>query len=70
MPKMPRTPKQAVTFNIQVLAPWRQQLIVGRAGPKPLLANAITALREAPEWTGILLFNAFHQRVVLRGKAP
>jgi predicted P-loop ATPase len=67
---MPRSPKQAAGFNNAVLAPWRQQLIFGRAGPKPLLANAFTALRDAPAWAGILCFNAFHQRVVLRGKAP
>jgi predicted P-loop ATPase len=67
---MPRTPKQAAAFNTSVLAPWRQQLIFGRTGPKALLANAITALRDAPAWAGILWLDAFHQRVVLRGQAP
>ena len=71
MPRMPRTPKQAAAFNKAVLAPWRRQLILGAQGnPKPLLANAITALREAPEWAGILWFDAFHQRTIIRGRAP
>ena len=38
--------------------------------PKPLLANAITAFRHAPEWAGLLAFDAFHARTMLRGRAP
>jgi predicted P-loop ATPase len=50
---------------------WRENLILTEKGsPKSLLANAITAFREAPEWLGILAFDAFHQHTVLRGKAP
>src|SRR3977135_2341065 len=52
-------------------APWRGNLIMTEKGsPKSLLANAITAFREVPEWTGFLIFDAFHQRTVLRGTAP
>ena len=50
---------------------WKQRLLLtDKHKPKALLANAIIALREAPEWTGLLWFDAFHQRTVLRGKAP
>jgi len=39
---------------------WRDLLILNRDGtPKPLLANAITALRHAPEWNGVLAFDHF-----------
>jgi predicted P-loop ATPase len=39
---------------------WRANLIVNNAGqPRALLANAITALREAPEWSGVLALNEF-----------
>jgi predicted P-loop ATPase len=71
MPNMPRSRKAAIAFNNNVLAPWRHQLIFTRSGnPKGLLANAITALRDAPAWANILWFDAFHQRTVLRGRAP
>jgi len=41
-------------------ADWRAALIVNdHGGPRPLLANAIMALREAPEWAGVLAFNEF-----------
>jgi predicted P-loop ATPase len=50
---------------------WRSLLIVdGKRMPRPLLANAITALRNAPEWQGLLWFDAFAQRTMLRGAAP
>jgi predicted P-loop ATPase len=39
-------------------------LIVNKDGaPKPLLANAITALRLAPEWQGVLAFNEFSELI-------
>jgi predicted P-loop ATPase len=37
---------------------------------RPCLANVIIALRTAPEWQDILWFDAFHNRVVLRGVPP
>ena len=50
----PADPERAAEAN------WRDNLIVNRWGtPKPILANAITALRFAPEWTGVLAFNEF-----------
>jgi predicted P-loop ATPase len=50
---------------------WRASLILSEKGsPKALLANAITAFREAPEWASFLAFDAFHQHTILRGKAP
>jgi putative DNA primase/helicase len=37
--------------------------------PRPLLANAITALRYCPEWDGVLAFNEFSLYTVVK-KAP
>jgi predicted P-loop ATPase len=51
-------------------AAWRDQLLLNLNGTvKPVLANAITALRNAPEWAGVLTFNEFSSDVVLQ-KAP
>jgi predicted P-loop ATPase len=41
-----------------------------RGTPKSLLANAITALRSAPEWAGVLGYNDFSLTVVAVGAAP
>ncbi|MCL4850046.1 MAG: bifunctional DNA primase/polymerase, partial [Bryobacteraceae bacterium] len=50
---------------------WREHLIVNRdGGPKPLLANAITALRMAPEWAGVLAFNEFSLGTVALKPTP
>lgn len=50
---------------------WRSFLVVNKDGqPKPLLANAITALREAPEWAGVLAFNEFSLGTVALKSAP
>jgi predicted P-loop ATPase len=39
---------------------WREKLITSRQGiPKPVVANAITALRLAPEWQAVLRFDEF-----------
>jgi hypothetical protein len=44
---------------------------VNRDGnPKPILANAITALRQAPEWAGVLAFNEFSLATVALKPAP
>ena len=58
--------------EVQKSADWRHLLITrDKSGaPRPLLANAITAFRSAPEWEGLLWFDAFHQRTMLRGRAP
>ena len=48
---------------------WRKRLVVTAKGkPKALLANAIIALKYAPEWDGVLGFNEFSlDTVVLKG---
>jgi predicted P-loop ATPase len=49
---------------------WRSNLLTNEKGfPKALLANAITALRWAPEWAGVLGFNEFSLGTVAL-KAP
>jgi predicted P-loop ATPase len=49
---------------------WTDQLIRGKNGPRAILANAITAFRDAPQWDSILWFDTFRQRTTLRGKPP
>jgi len=50
---------------------WRANLIVNNQGaPRPLLTNAITALRFAPEWAGVLAFNQFSLGAVALGPPP
>jgi predicted P-loop ATPase len=42
------------------LSGWRAALLLSRKNtPKPLLANALIALREAPEWQGVLAYDEF-----------
>ena len=50
---------------------WRQLLILTPTGkPRPLLANAIIALREAPAWHGVLAYNEFRRETVIEGHPP
>ena len=50
---------------------WRALLLMNRdLKPKAILANAITALREAPEWAGVLAFNEFSLGTVALKSAP
>jgi hypothetical protein len=42
------------------LSGWRAVLLLSRKNaPKPLLANALIALRHAPEWEGVLAYDEF-----------
>src|SRR5207249_3485743 len=44
---------------------WYAELIRNDKGaPKALLANAITVLRNAPEWQGVLAYNQFFLNTV------
>ncbi|MBR1156012.1 virulence-associated E family protein [Bradyrhizobium sp. JYMT SZCCT0428] len=50
--------------------PWREHLLLTNTGtPKPLLANAITALRAAPPWHGVLAYDQFAMETIV-GDAP
>lgn len=50
---------------------WRSKLICTKEGTvKALLANAITALRLAPEWADALSFNEFSWQVIQDRPAP
>lgn len=50
---------------------WKSNLIISQDGtPKALLANAISALRNAPEWRGVLAFNEFTLDVVAMKSPP
>ena len=50
---------------------WTTMLLRSKEGRiKPLLANAITALRSAPEWQGILAFDEFGNRAHKKSAPP
>jgi len=50
---------------------WHSALMVTERGSvRPILANAITALRLAPEWAGVLEFNDFSLGTVTRRLPP
>jgi predicted P-loop ATPase/DNA primase len=50
---------------------WRNGLLLNLNGTvKPVLANAIAALRGAPEWAGVLAYNEFAHCTVLQKPAP
>ena len=50
---------------------WREHLLLAVSGaPKPLLANAITALREAPAWFGVLAYDQFAMETIVSGAPP
>ena len=50
---------------------WKNNLIVSGSGlPKPLLANAVTALRDCPEWLGALTYDAFGLETFLDASPP
>jgi hypothetical protein len=52
-------------------ADWRKGLITTTNGvPRPILANACIALRLAPEWAGVLAFDEFSHRTVVRKSTP
>jgi predicted P-loop ATPase len=50
---------------------WREHLLLTTTGtPKSLLANAITALREAPAWQGVLAYDQFAMETIVSGAPP
>ena len=51
--------------------PWRDHLLLTNTGtPRPLLANAITALREAPAWHGVLSYDQFAMETIVSAAPP
>lgn len=63
MPDQPR--------RVDLHLDWRDILIKNKdLNPRALLANAITALREAPEWFGVLAYNEFSMGTVALRPAP
>jgi predicted P-loop ATPase len=50
---------------------WKNNLIFSGSGvPKPLLANAVTALRDCPAWLGALTYDAFGLETFLDASPP
>lgn len=60
--------------NVNIAQAWKKHLIRcsedDDSTPKPILANAITALRTAPEWKGVLAFDEFALRTIAAKPAP
>ena len=53
------------------MSDWKIRLLVTSTGaPRPLLANAITALREAPAWFGVLAYDEFSRETVIKAAPP
>ena len=53
------------------MSDWKTRLLLTITGaPRPLLANAITALREAPAWFGVLAYDEFSRETVIRSSPP
>jgi predicted P-loop ATPase len=66
-PEAPRAKRKTAS----VADGWRSRLIVTTDGkPRPLLANAIVALRHSPEFQGVLGFNAFSLGVAILKPTP
>jgi predicted P-loop ATPase len=49
---------------------WYRHLDCSERGPRPSLNNAITALREAPDWQGVLAFDRFAATATTRALTP
>ena len=50
---------------------WREHLLMGdKDKPRPVFTNALVALRSAPQWAGVIGFDEFAYRAVMRKKAP
>jgi predicted P-loop ATPase len=55
----------------QELNGWRAELLVSdKKQPRALLANALTALRRAPEWDGVLAYDEFALITMMRKPPP
>jgi predicted P-loop ATPase len=64
-------PEEFLNNNLGAHTTWRDTLLLTeKLSPRALLANAIIAFRDAPEWSGLLSFDSFHQRSTIRGKLP
>lgn len=61
------TTRPAAAFSDE----WREELLLNEdKEPRPVLANAITALRSAPQWDGVLWHDAFATATVARKPPP
>jgi predicted P-loop ATPase len=67
----PRKRKEGDKQKPRAQSLWHKRLLKnGRDEPKALLANAIAALRHAPEWDGVLAFNDFAVATTLKRQPP
>lgn len=64
-------PETADTVATDAAMNWRELLLVDRSlNPRPVIANVLTVLRQAPEWAGVLWYNEFSQDTVARKPFP
>jgi predicted P-loop ATPase/DNA primase len=70
-PGAARSPGPQLAVAVQTSTDWRDLLLLNlNCTVQPLLANAITAFRHAPEWRGALAHNEFAHTTVLQKPAP
>jgi hypothetical protein len=61
----------AAATQVPCPTPWRSDLLCNEEGaPRPVLANAIHALRRAPEWQEVLWHDDFATTTVARRPPP
>jgi predicted P-loop ATPase len=66
-PKVVKLPRKKAAASVG----WQERLLANeKGGYKACVANAITALRYAPEWDGVLWFDEFSIRTVMRRPPP
>jgi hypothetical protein len=71
LPLIEKAKKFKQTARATVTGDWRDRLIKGPKGePKSLLANAMLALREAPEWEGVLKHDSFALQTIAQKPTP
>jgi predicted P-loop ATPase len=60
-----------VTGAARSAADWTDDLVlVDKGGVRPVLANLILFLRNHPKWKGVLAYDEFNARVVIRKRPP
>lgn len=70
-PKRPQSPKGKVKTPVPITQGWKLQLDRYDSGKiKPTFLNAAAAIRRHPEWQGVLAYDEFALKIVLRKPTP
>jgi len=68
--KVKEEPTPEPTEPESISADWQQLLHKERGKPKPVLINTDIALRYSPEWSGVLAFDEFKQKIRVVSQPP